>query len=190
MSTETIRTRRVRSALIAVVLVASGLVPGGSAVAAPNPSSVTIAGSLQSEVGCSADWDPACAASHLTYDPGDDVWQGSFDLPAGSYEYKAALDNGWTENYGLHAVSNGANVPLNLASGATVKFYYDHKSHWVTDNHSSVIAVAPGSFQSELGCPGDWDPGCLRSWLQDPDGDGIYTFETTALPKEIGRAHV
>ena len=25
-------------------------------------------------------------------------------------------------------------------------------------------------------------PGCLRSWLQDPDGDGIYTFETTALP--------
>ncbi len=45
-----------------------------------------------------------------------------------------------------------------------------------------MIAVAPGSFQSELGCPGDWDPSCLRSWLEDPDGDGIYTFETTALP--------
>ena len=42
--------------------------------------------------------------------------------------------------------------------------------------------MAPGSFQSELGCSGDWDPGCLRSWLQDIDGDGIYTFETTALP--------
>ncbi len=63
-----------------------------------------------------------------------------------------------------------------------MKFYYDHKSHWVTDNRSSVIAVAPGSFQSELGCPGDWDPSCLRSWLQDTDGDGIYSFETTALP--------
>ena len=46
-----------------------------------------------------------------------------------------------------------------------------------------MIAVAPGSFQSELGCPGDWDPGCLRSWLQDPDGNGIYSFETTALPQ-------
>ena len=45
-----------------------------------------------------------------------------------------------------------------------------------------MIAVAPGSFQSELGCPADWDPSCLRSWLEDPDGDGIYTFETTALP--------
>ena len=42
--------------------------------------------------------------------------------------------------------------------------------------------TAPGSFQSELGCPGDWDPGCLRSWLQDPDGDGRYTMSTTALP--------
>ena len=45
-----------------------------------------------------------------------------------------------------------------------------------------MIAVAPGSFQSELGCPGDWMPDCLRSWLEDPDGDGTYTFETTALP--------
>ena len=45
-----------------------------------------------------------------------------------------------------------------------------------------MIAVAPGSFQSELGCPGDWQPDCLRSWLQDPEGDGIYTFRTSALP--------
>ncbi|HSK52286.1 MAG TPA: alpha-amylase family glycosyl hydrolase, partial [Clostridia bacterium] len=53
---------------------------------------------------------------------------------------------------------------------------------WITDNKSSVIAVAVGSFQSEVGCAGDWDPGCLRSWLQDPDGDGTYEFVTTALP--------
>lgn len=148
----------------------------------PNPTAVTIAGSMQSEAGCAGDWDPACAGTHLTYDAGDDVWQGSFALPAGSFEYKAALNDSWAENYGLRAVPGGANIPLNLADAATVKFYYDHKSHWVTDNQTAVIAVAPGSFQSELGCPGDWDPGCLRSWLQDPDGDGIYAFETTALP--------
>src|SRR5262249_9333915 len=50
------------------------------------------------------------------------------------------------------------------------------------DNHSKAIATAAGSFQSELGCPGDWQPDCLRSWLQDPDGDGIYTFTTSSLP--------
>ena len=47
---------------------------------------------------------------------------------------------------------------------------------------NSVIATAVGDFQSEVGCAGDWDPACLRSWLQDPDGDGIYTFLTTEIP--------
>ncbi|HEY5277717.1 MAG TPA: hypothetical protein VIK38_14510, partial [Coriobacteriia bacterium] len=41
----------------------------------PNPTSVTIVGSLDQAIGC-ADWDPACAAAHLTYDANDDVWQG------------------------------------------------------------------------------------------------------------------
>src|SRR5512146_1524930 len=148
----------------------------------PNPTSVTIAGDLDSEIGCAGDWDPTCAAAHLTYDANDDVWQNTFTIPAGNWQYKAALNDSWNENYGLHAVPGGDNIPLNLAASTAVKFYYDHKTHWITDNHNSVIAVAPGSFQHLLGCSGDWDPGCLRSWLEDPDGDGIYTFETTALP--------
>ena len=148
----------------------------------PDPASVTLVGSLQSEAGCGGDWDPACAATHLTYDADDDVWQGTFALPAGSYEYKVALDDSWDENYGLNSTQDGPNIPLALASAGSVKFYYDHGTHWATDDRRSVIAVAPGSFQSELGCSGDWDPGCLRSWLQDPTGSGTYRFETTALP--------
>ena len=172
---------KLRLAMAAFAAAGLVLLPAATANT-PNPTSVTIAGSLQSEAGCGGDWDPACATTHLAYDANDDVWQGSFTLPAGPYEYKAALNDSWNENYGLHAVLNGSNIPVALASGANVKFYYDHKSHWATDDKSSVVAVAAGSMQSELGCSGDWDPTCLRSWLQDPDGDGIYTFETTALP--------
>jgi len=148
----------------------------------PNPGSVTIAGSLQSELGCSGGWQPDCAATHLDYDADDDVWQRSFSIPAGDWEYKAPLNDNWTENYGLHAAPGGDNIAFSLASTTAVMFYYDHKSHWVADSRTAVIAVAPGNFQSELGCPGDWDPSCLRSWLQDADGDGIYRFKTTALP--------
>ncbi len=148
----------------------------------PNPASVTLVGSLQSELGCPGDWQPECAATHLAYDAGDDKWQGVFPVPAGSYEYKTALNNSWDENYGANAQRDGANLALNLAADTSVKFYYDHETHWITDNQNSVIATAPGSFQSELGCGSDWDPSCLRSWLQDPDGDGIYGFSTTALP--------
>jgi hypothetical protein len=145
-----------------------------------NPTAVGIPGSYQSEVGCPGDWQPECATTHLTYDAADDVWQGSWSVPAGTWEYKAALNNTWDENYGVGG-QNGGNLALSVGS-TVVKFYYDHKSHWVTSNQNAVIAVAPGSFQSELGCPGDWQPDCLRSWLQDPDGDGIYTFTTRSLP--------
>ena len=92
-----------------------------------------------------------------------------------------ALNNSWDENYGAGAAQNGPNIVL-TADGSPVKFYYDHKSHWITSSRNATIAVVPGSFQSELGCTNDWDPSCLRSWLQDPDGDGTYTFSTSALP--------
>ena len=148
----------------------------------PGPSSVTIAGSLQSELGCPGDWQPDCAATHLVYDGDDDVWQGVFTLPAGDYEYKAPLNDSWDENYGAGGVLNGANIALSLSAETDVKFYYDHKTHWVTDNVNSTIATFAGSFQSELGCPGDWQPDCLQSWLQDLDGDGTYEFTTSAIP--------
>jgi len=148
----------------------------------PDPSSVTIAGSLQSELGCPGDWQPECATTHLGYDAEDDVWQGTFSVPAGSWEYKAPLNDTWDENYGAGAVADGLNIPLVLGAATDVKFYYDHKTHWVSDNVNSAIATVAGSFQSELGCAGDWDPSCLRSWMQDADGDGIYTFATDQIP--------
>jgi pullulanase/glycogen debranching enzyme len=148
----------------------------------PEPGWVTIPGSLQDELGCSGDWQPDCAATHLTYDTDDTVWQATFTIPSGSWEYKAALNNSWDENYGANAQLNGANILLDLGATSNVKFYYSHATHWITDSQNSVIATVPGSFQNEIGCPGDWQPDCLRSWLQDPDGDGIYEFETDAIP--------
>jgi glycosidase len=172
---------RIRTALAAIPLAALAFVGPTQASHTAAPTSVTIAGSLQSELGCPGDWDPGCAQTHL--DPGadDGVWKGTFALPAGDFEYKAALNDSWDENYGLHAAANGDNIPLSLGSPQPVRFYYDPQSHWVADSATSTIVTAAGSFQSELGCPGDWDPGCLRSWLEDPDGDGTYTFDA-ALP--------
>ncbi len=63
------------------------------------------------------------------------------------------------------------------ASPQSVTFYYDHKTHWVTENVSSIIATVPGSFQSEIGCSGDWDPACFRSWLQDVHGSGYLQLQ-------------
>ncbi|MEO5835026.1 MAG: pullulanase-type alpha-1,6-glucosidase [Nakamurella sp.] len=153
--------------------------PGGPVV---QPTSVTLAGDLQSEIGCPGDWQPDCAASHLAK-RADDVWSATFTLPAGSYQFKVAIDDAWTENYGAGGASNGGNIALVVTDAtAPLTFYYDHGTHWVTTDLQTPIVTAVGSFQSELGCAGDWAPDCLRSWLQDPDGDGIYTFATASLP--------
>ena len=113
----------------------------------PAPTAVTIAGSFQSELGCPDDWQPDCAATHLTFDAEDGVWQGTFSVPAGDWEYKAALNDSWDENYGANAHAQRAeHRALSLADRATVKFYYDHETHWVADNHGKTIAVAPGQL--------------------------------------------
>src|SRR6188472_1528204 len=116
-----------RKLAIAAALAALLLIPSAAANQATTPTSVTIAGDLQSELGCAGDWDPGCAATHLAYNAGDDVWQGTWTVPAGNWQYKAALNDGWDENYGLHAAPGGDNIPLNLGGSSSVKFYYDHK---------------------------------------------------------------
>ncbi|MDC0710497.1 pullulanase-type alpha-1,6-glucosidase [Stigmatella sp. ncwal1] len=152
--------------------------PGVAAALAP--TSVTLIGDLQSELGCASDVDPTCAATQLTLDASDGIWQKGFSVPAGTWKYKVAIDGALSETYGG---PGGADITLTLASPATVKFYFDPVGHWVTSDKNASIATAAGSFQSELSCPGDWQPDCLKSWLQDPDGDGLYTFTTKALPE-------
>lgn len=170
------------NAAAAISLLAMLLSPVPAAAVTPDPTGVTIAGSMQSELGCGDDWQPWCSFTDLVYDSEDDVWQNIYTIPAGYWEYKAALNDSWDENYGMNAAPGGANIPLNLGAVTEVKFYYDHKSHWVTDNQNALIASVPGSFQSEIGCAGDWDPGCLRSWLQNPSGGSVYSFSTTSIP--------
>jgi glycosidase len=156
-----------------VLLLALALGPS----AATQPSSVTLAGDFQSELGCGGDWDPTCAKTDLA--PTDGVFAATFAPPAGNYEYKAALDHSWDVSYGAH--TGGDNIKL-AAPGGDVFFAFDPVTHWVADSVNAKIVTAAGSFQSELGCSGDWDPACLRSWLEDPDGDGVYTMSTRALP--------
>ncbi len=178
--------------LLLAWLAAPALTRPARASDTPVPEIVTIPGTMQSELGCPGDWQPDCDKTFLVYDVEDDVWQGAFDLPATEADsrYKVALNKSWSENYGAKATRNGPDIPLVLAVPTTVKFYYDHKTHWVTDSYNAIIATVAGSFQSELGCASDGDPGCLRSWLQDPEGSGIYSFVTTAIPPGTYEAKV
>ncbi|WP_432493977.1 alpha-amylase family glycosyl hydrolase [Kineococcus gypseus] len=97
------------------------------------PGSVTVAGSFNSEIGCTEDWQPGCEQAGMALDPATGLWTLAVDLPQGSYEYKVALDGGWAENYGAGGTANGANTALVVPpGGARVVFTYDHATHLVT----------------------------------------------------------
>ena len=151
-------------------------------VVATPPDLVVIPGTLQDEAGCDGEWQPDCEATALTFDEANQLWQGTFALPAGEYEYKAALNGTWDVNFGLNAEPGGPNIPLVLEEDSDVSFYFSTQTGWVADDVNSPIVTAPGSYQDEIGCAAEWSPDCLRSWLQDPDGDGIFVMQTDAIP--------
>ncbi|MGO0576609.1 pullulanase-type alpha-1,6-glucosidase [Ornithinimicrobium panacihumi] len=156
---------------------------GGSDPVGPveQPGAVSVPGSHNDEMGCAEDWQPDCAEAQLALDAKDSIWKGTYQIAPGSYEYKAAINNSWDENYGAGGAPGGANIPYTTDDGQ-VTFYYDHARQYVTSDEEGPIITAPGSHQDELGCPGDWDPSCMLPWLVDPDGDGVYTYSTTAIP--------
>ena len=175
--------------LLLAILLASFSTVSVSSVKAQDatPDMVNIPGTHQDELGCPGEWMPGCENTLLTYDTEDDIWQGTFEIqPANDNDkkgprYKAALNGDWTENYGVNASPGGADIPLVVTETTQVKFYYDHKTHWIADSFNKMIIVATGDFQTQLGCENDNDPTCLRSWLEDPEGDGTYSFVTSAL---------
>jgi pullulanase len=153
------------------------------------PKTVTVPGTLQSELGCPGDWMPGCDKTALTYDAEDDVWEGTFKVTPNDDQdkkgprYKAAINGTWDINYGKNATPGGADIPLVVKQPTQVKFYFDNKTHWITDNYNSLIPVATGDFQTQLGCKKNYDTGCLRSWLEDPEGSGTYSFVTRSIKK-------
>jgi hypothetical protein len=89
---------------------------------------VNVPGSWQAASGaCDGDWDPACEGSALA-DNGDGTYSGTFDLPAGDYEGKVALDGAWTENYGVDGAADGDNYPFTMAADGTVTFTFDSET--------------------------------------------------------------
>ncbi len=151
---------------------------------------VSAPGSYQSEAGCPGDWDPACATTTLTY-RGNGLYAGTFPVSAGDFEYKIAVGGTWDVNYGLGGAPGGANATFSLAAPADVTFVFDEVSHAFTSSAQGPLLTLPGSYQSEVGCAGDWDPSCLATVLLDLNGDGIATFTATipAGSYEVKVAH-
>ena len=139
---------------------------GGAAV-----GMVNVPGSWQSAAGFDCEWAPDCADTALS-DNGDGTYSGTFDIPAGDYEAKVALDGAWTENYGVDGAADGDNYMFTVESDSAVTFTFD--------SDSKMLDIAIGGESSMMDDGGEMmaDEGC---------GDHDMSGGTIVLHQQAGR---
>ena len=123
-----VRARRVIASLVSAALVLAGAIALPALTPPPAAAAdrtFALVGSLQNELGCVDDWKPDCAETELAATDTAGVYAAEFTVPAGTYEYKVAVNDGWTENYGADGVLDGPNIPLTIAGPATLRFVFD-----------------------------------------------------------------
>ncbi|NTV39281.1 MAG: DUF3372 domain-containing protein, partial [Demequinaceae bacterium] len=115
------------------LMVGLGLAVPLAAPARAADATVALVGSLQSELGCTGDWQPDCVATELLPTGTAGRYAAEFLVPAGSWEYKVALNDTWDVAWGLAGGSD--NAPLTIAGDTLLRFTYDDATH--------LIGVAP-----------------------------------------------
>jgi len=106
---------------------------------------INIPGSAQAAIGCSGDWMPDCPESALTL--GDNgLWSGTFDIPAGDYEVKAAANGGWDINFGVNGENNGPNYAFTVEADTSVTFTFDPHTSLLEISGDGVEVSAGTSF--------------------------------------------
>ena len=120
------RARRVIASLVSAALVLTGSIALPALAAAPaaaDERTFTLVGTLQNELGCADDWLPDCALTELAATDTPGVYAAKLTVPAGSFDYKVAVNNAWDESYGLNG--GGGDIPLTIAGPATLRFVFD-----------------------------------------------------------------
>ena len=171
------------------------------------PETVVIPANFQSELGCTpdqlevgGDWEPGCDATRLTWDAANQLWKGTFVIPAGDWEYKVALNNMWNENYGLYGIPGGPNIPLSVEKPVAITFIYDPLSHRVSLVYAQSDLCAVAFYDANANGYKDWNEETLMDGVvfslwgkttatqySGSDGKacftdlpaGVYTIEST-----------
>lgn len=170
----------------------------------PVPDSVHLEGSLAQAVGCAPS--TPCPALRLSPAPLAPGWLDglstvgrrylapqhlpaftvALDVPAGHHEYRVRTRGPageWVSGAGGYL--DGAPFTLDLEAPRRVTFRFSPWTRWVATDVQHPLAIATGTFQRALGCERDWQDDCLQTWLQDADGDGLYTLWTRLIPPGV-----
>jgi len=151
----------------------------------PNVITAAVVGDLQTELGAEADWDPSSPAAEMTfYDNG--LFELIGVLPSGNYEYKIALNDSWTINYGAGNIPDGPNIKLSVpADGTKVIFQFDSVTNEIFDSINNperfVTAALAGTIKTAEAPDGiGWTPENPETEMEYLGG-GIFRYTAEVL---------
>lgn len=145
------------------------------------------AGDFASEIG-GQDWTPSNLTTWLKDPDGDGVYTFSTgSIPAGDWQFKVALNEGWDEAY------PGGNVAFTVpAGGAQVTFSFTAATKEVKVDVEPFaeepppppgpVVTFPGSYPEAAGLGPNWSPDNLQTQGADANADGVYKFTTDKIP--------
>lgn len=89
-----------------------------------------VVGTFLTASGLGTDWDASTAKTLLTDDNFDNIYTGTFAIPAGTYSTSACMDQSWTESYGIDGKSGiGTGISFTVPTASNVTFTYNAITH-------------------------------------------------------------
>lgn len=146
-----VRVKKIFTVLMVLALIGSGLSIGPARVSAAAVKAVLV-GDLQTKFAGldpaeTKNWNETSTVTEMTY-KGAGLYIFSGTLPKGTYEYKVALNDSWSESYGSGSYTNpagedaGGNIRISLAEETRVTFYYNDLTKAIADS-TYYSPVAP-----------------------------------------------
>ncbi|WP_416367204.1 pullulanase [Paenibacillus sanfengchensis] len=178
--------RRIWVIILAFSMVVSMIWIPPAVKANTDHAKVVVTGDLQTHLGSDTNWDPAAAATEMTY-LGDGEYRFTGTLPAGTFEYKVAIDGDGKESYGIDHYSHPdgmgseGNIQLRLPRETEVTFYYNHHTHRIADSTfykplpADRLPRVIGSFQHGTGESENGSSANADLILKDADYDHVYS---------------
>ncbi|MEG9247117.1 glycosidase [Arthrobacter sp. Soc17.1.1.1] len=90
------------------------------------PQSVALSGDFDPLFGEAGHWSSDLRELQFVWEPTENTWKQTLQLPAGTYQFKILVNGSWAENYGRFGVRDGANHELHLLSDTSVTFRFDY----------------------------------------------------------------
>ena len=142
----------------------------------PSPTTCASPATTTPRWAAPGDWQPACEQAQLTLDPRTDL-EGHVHAPGRPTSTRRRSTGSWDVNYGAGGVAERRQHRLHRARR--------HRSLLLRPAHPLVhqstpqgpIVTAPGTLPERARLPGRLGAGLPAAWLQDPDGDGTYTWQ-------------